>query len=129
MIRSSARAEQKERTREHLYATSMALFERRGYEQVNVDDIVRAAEVSRGTFYFHFPTKEDVLVESIRRGEALILERIAALPPSARLRKLPKPRVADTARLVPLAYTVFAILGALGVMLIWADIVNPVAIG
>ena len=25
--------------------------------------------------------------------------------------------------------TVFAILGALGVMLIWADIVNPVAIG
>ncbi len=48
---------------------------------------------------------------------------------AARLRKLPKPRVADTARLVPLAYTVFAILGALGVMLIWADIVNPVSIG
>lgn len=88
MIRSGARAERKERTREHLYATSMALFEQRGYEQVNVDDIVRAAEVSRGTFYFHFPTKEDILVESIRRGEALILERIAALPASARLRKL-----------------------------------------
>ena len=48
---------------------------------------------------------------------------------AARLRKLPKPRVADTARLVPLAYTVFAILGALGVMLIWADIVNPVSVG
>jgi membrane-associated protease RseP (regulator of RpoE activity) len=48
---------------------------------------------------------------------------------AARLRKLPKPRVADTARLVPLAYTVFAVLGVLGVMLIWADIVNPVSIG
>jgi len=48
---------------------------------------------------------------------------------TARLRNLPKPRVADTARLVPLAYTVFAVLGALGVMLIWADIVNPVRIG
>ncbi|MCL2464245.1 MAG: site-2 protease family protein [Micrococcales bacterium] len=48
---------------------------------------------------------------------------------AARLRRLPKPRVADTARLVPLAYTVFAVLGVLGAMLIWADIVNPVAIG
>ncbi len=48
---------------------------------------------------------------------------------AARLRKLPKPRVADTARLVPLAYAVFAVLGVLGVMLIWADIVNPVSIG
>lgn len=48
---------------------------------------------------------------------------------AARVRRLPKPRVADTARLVPLAYTVFAILGVLGVMLIWADIVNPVSIG
>ena len=48
---------------------------------------------------------------------------------NAKLRNRPKPRVADTARLVPLAYTVFAILGALGVMLIWADIVNPVSIG
>ena len=47
----------------------------------------------------------------------------------ARLRSLPRPRVADTARLVPLSYTVFAILGALGVMLIWADIVNPVSVG
>lgn len=47
----------------------------------------------------------------------------------ARVRQRPRPRVADTARLVPLSYTVFAILGALGVMLIWADIVNPVSVG
>lgn len=47
----------------------------------------------------------------------------------ARVRQRPRPRVADTARLVPLSYTVFVVLGALGVMLIWADIVNPVSVG
>ncbi|HEY0118724.1 MAG TPA: site-2 protease family protein [Cellulomonas sp.] len=47
----------------------------------------------------------------------------------ARLRGMARPRPFDTARLVPLSYTVFAVLGALGVMLIWADIVNPVSVG
>jgi AcrR family transcriptional regulator len=83
-----SRAAQKQRTREHLYETAMGLFARQGYEVVNVDDIVRAAEVSRGTFYFHFPAKEDVLVEAIRQGEALILRRLAELGASVRLRPL-----------------------------------------
>lgn len=47
----------------------------------------------------------------------------------ARLRGRPRPGPFDTARLVPLAYAVFVVLGGLGVMLIWADIVNPVTIG
>jgi membrane-associated protease RseP (regulator of RpoE activity) len=46
----------------------------------------------------------------------------------ARLRGLPRPGPFDSAKLVPLAYTMFVILGGLGVMLIWADIVNPVSI-
>lgn len=47
----------------------------------------------------------------------------------ARVRGRERPRPFDTARLVPLSYTVFALLGALGLMLIWADIVNPVTVG
>ncbi len=46
----------------------------------------------------------------------------------ARLRGLPRPGPFDSARLVPLAYTVFVLLGGLGVVLIWADIVNPVSV-
>jgi membrane-associated protease RseP (regulator of RpoE activity) len=44
----------------------------------------------------------------------------------ARLRGLPRPGPFDSAKLVPLAYSVFLVLGALGVLLIYADIVNPV---
>ncbi len=35
-------------------------------------------------------------------------------------------RPADSARLVPIGYAVFALFAVMGVMLIWADIVNPV---
>ncbi len=34
----------------------------------------------------------------------------------------------DSAKLVPLAYSVFVVLGAVGLLLIYADIVNPVQI-
>ncbi|WP_315095948.1 site-2 protease family protein [uncultured Cellulomonas sp.] len=44
----------------------------------------------------------------------------------ARLRGLPRPGPFDSAKLVPLAYSVFVVLGAVGLLLIYADIVNPV---
>ncbi|GEL94346.1 M50 family metallopeptidase [Cellulomonas composti] len=46
----------------------------------------------------------------------------------ARLRGRPRPGPFDTAKLVPLAYGVFVLLGAVGLLLIYADIVNPVTI-
>lgn len=46
----------------------------------------------------------------------------------ARLRRLPRPGPFDSAKLVPLAYSVFVVLGAMGVLLIYADIVDPVTI-
>lgn len=48
---------------------------------------------------------------------------------TARLRGLARPRPADSAQLVPLAYSVFVLLGGVGVLLVYADIVNPVRIG
>ncbi|MBI4957205.1 MAG: TetR/AcrR family transcriptional regulator [Myxococcales bacterium] len=73
---ATRRDTQKAKTRERLYATAMRLFLRRGFERVGVDDIVRACRVARGTFYFHFPSKDDVLLEAVRRGEARILGRL-----------------------------------------------------
>ncbi len=82
------RSQQKQETRELVYATALGLFDERGYEAVSVDDVVRATGLARGTFYFHFATKEDVLLEAVRRGEALILRRVAALGPRAPLRRV-----------------------------------------
>lgn len=85
---TNSRTLQKEHTREHLYEIAMRLFETRGFEHVNIDEIVRASKVARGTFYFHFPSKDDVLMEAIRRGELHIISRISALPQGAPLRQV-----------------------------------------
>jgi AcrR family transcriptional regulator len=73
------RARQKQATRAHLFDVAMRLFDQRGYDAVNIDDIVRACKVARGTFYFHFPSKDDILYEAVRRGEREIVQRMAAV--------------------------------------------------
>ncbi len=47
----------------------------------------------------------------------------------ARVRGLARPRPFDTARLVPLSYAMFVVLGGMGLVLVWADLVNPVRLG
>jgi membrane-associated protease RseP (regulator of RpoE activity) len=46
----------------------------------------------------------------------------------ARLRGLPRPAPADVARMMPVAYGVFLALAAMGLLLVYADIVRPVTI-
>ncbi len=50
-------------TRARLYEAALDEFRRAGYEQASIARIAEAAGVSRPSFYFHFPTKADVLVE------------------------------------------------------------------
>ncbi len=79
ILKFSRRDQQREETRSRLFDAAIAEFRRVGFADAQIDDIVRAAGVARGTFYFHFPTKEHVLVELQRRGEESIVERLAAL--------------------------------------------------
>ncbi len=57
----------------------------------------------------------------------VIWERIKAL--FARLRHRPDPGMVDYRKLVPVSFSIFLVLVVFGVMLILADIVNPVSIG
>jgi AcrR family transcriptional regulator len=53
----SRRARKKERTRRDIFAAAMDLFVARGFEAVTIDDICRAADVARGTFFCISPRK------------------------------------------------------------------------
>jgi AcrR family transcriptional regulator len=44
-----------------LFDAGMRVFAERGYHAARVDDIVRAARTSHGTFYLYFANKEDLL--------------------------------------------------------------------
>jgi AcrR family transcriptional regulator len=55
------RERKKAATKERLYLEAIELFRRKGIAATTVDDIAAAAEVSKGTFFNYFPTKESVL--------------------------------------------------------------------
>ena len=67
--RLSARDSKRMQTRERLLGAAVAEFKRSGMTEADVGTIVAAAGVAHGTFFFHFPTKEHVLVEVERREE------------------------------------------------------------
>jgi AcrR family transcriptional regulator len=50
-------------TRRNLVLAAIGLWEREDFDSITVDDIVAAADVSKGTFYYYFTRKEDLLVE------------------------------------------------------------------
>ncbi|MDH7794929.1 MULTISPECIES: TetR/AcrR family transcriptional regulator [unclassified Beijerinckia] len=48
--------------REELMDAAQALFLEKGFSAASVDEIVKIADVAKGTFYLHFKTKDDVLL-------------------------------------------------------------------
>jgi AcrR family transcriptional regulator len=64
-------------TRERLLGAAAAEFKRSGMAAADIGAIVTAAGVVRGTFYFHFPTKEHVMLELERREEARIANELS----------------------------------------------------
>ncbi|WP_030258390.1 MULTISPECIES: TetR family transcriptional regulator [Streptomyces] len=53
----------KQQTRQLLADTAMGLFAERGFDQVTVVDVARAAGVSPNTVFNYFPTKEDLFFD------------------------------------------------------------------
>ncbi len=69
----SVREARRLETRERLFDAALDEISRRGLAAADVSAIASVAGVVRGTFYFHFPTKEHVLVEVERNEEIRIL--------------------------------------------------------
>lgn len=67
---------QRQETFERLYETALAEFHRVGVDAARVSEICRQAGVAKGTFFFHFPTKDHVLLERQRRLSKAMAERI-----------------------------------------------------
>jgi len=70
------REAQRLKTRARLFDAAVAEIGRSGLADADISSIVRAAGVARGTFYFHFPTKEHVLVDLERAEEAKIVAKL-----------------------------------------------------
>ncbi|MBH0778046.1 TetR family transcriptional regulator [Nocardia bovistercoris] len=71
------REAQRLETRKRVLDAAIAEFARTGATDADLGAVAAAAGVARGTFYFHFPTKEHVLLELEAREEARIAEDLA----------------------------------------------------
>ena len=73
---ATRRDAQRRETRARLLDAAIVEFQRAGTNAADINAIAKAANVARSTFYFHFPTKEHVLLELIRRDELRLAEEL-----------------------------------------------------
>jgi len=60
-VESGRRERKRSATRERLFRCAMHLFAERGFFDTTVEDITRAADVGKGTFFNYFPSKDHII--------------------------------------------------------------------
>ncbi len=80
-IELGLRERKKQERRTRIAEAARRLFAERGFDQVPVAEIARAANVSEGTVFNYFPTKEDLFYDQMEVFEAELLEAIRAREP------------------------------------------------
>jgi TetR/AcrR family transcriptional regulator, transcriptional repressor for nem operon len=92
-------AQHKEETRNRILRSSRRLFNRRGFAEVTIDEIMAEAGLTRGGFYKHFKSKDDLYSEAV-------LQFTCKDPPEAWQRKHVDPcaKGAKLARMIMDAY-------------------------
>lgn len=69
--------------RAEIMGVAASLFAEKGYAATSVGDIVRAADIAQGTFYWHFPSKEsvaDAIVEAAAEAQVAGVQAIVEDP-------------------------------------------------
>lgn len=61
------KGEKGEKRKQELLQIAYRLFLSKGYEETSVDEIIEEAQIAKGTFYYHFKSKEVLLEELINK--------------------------------------------------------------
>ena len=72
-------AKTKEERRNEIIETAGKLFEKKGYEQTQVQDIVNEIGVAKGLFYYYFKSKDEVMEELADRYADAIIDAVNKL--------------------------------------------------
>ena len=75
------RPERTNATRQRLFEASMELIGQRGAAGVTVDEIAAAAGVSKGTVYYNFGSKSDLIAQLLRHGVDILKARLLSTGP------------------------------------------------
>ena len=75
---SARREEEKERRRAEILDAAEALYAKKGWDALTVDQVARSARLSRALVYVYFRDKEDLLFAIGERAVRLLLDRFKA---------------------------------------------------
>jgi len=76
--------------KEKILSTATELFIKQGYEKTSVNDIIKKLGVAKGTFYYYFNSKEDLLDEIVKQLAEQIMKPIRKLVAQKNLNALEK---------------------------------------
>ena len=68
----------KQETRERIVNSARRLFNRKGFNEVTIDEIMKHAGLTRGGFYKHFGSKDELLAEAIAKAFEEVEDRFDA---------------------------------------------------
>ncbi len=77
--------EDAKRTRERILASALALFSRKGYEHTTFTDIAARLKLTKGAVYWHFDSKEKLLIELVHLALEKFRRQIETLMPEGEL--------------------------------------------
>jgi AcrR family transcriptional regulator len=77
------RERKKQRTRQTILTAAFDLFAQRGYAHTTLEDIAEAAEVSTGTLFAYFPSKEEILFPEEREFYEQLKQNLVSRAPEA----------------------------------------------
>jgi AcrR family transcriptional regulator len=108
---SKPRQERAERTRLRILEAAAAAFAEHGYDGVSLNQVIRESGLTKGAFYHHFPSRDELALAAFRHKQQQLVARMAervdpATPPLERLAALFRER----ARLLEEDPTLFVVV-------------------
>ena len=77
MAKITNRSKQAEKTKNKIYKNGVKLIIKRGYDNITVEQISKAAGVSVGTYYYYFKSKFELIREIYKKGDEYFLQEVA----------------------------------------------------
>ena len=65
--------------RKEIIEVSSRLFAEKGFDSCSINDILREVNIAKGTFYYYFKSKEEVLDAITQEGIQLIMDKAVPL--------------------------------------------------
>lgn len=78
MTTAQRRAREKARRQQEILEAAREVFFKKGIRRATVDDVAAQAEVSKGTVYLYFQSKESILAHLLLEGLAILLSQLEA---------------------------------------------------